>query len=101
MRFAGKLLQITEAEAKKRGFTVSDEACAKVKRFCLREAGRPEGGNGRFCRNLVENAILSYAVRVCGAGQATDGGDCVLAPDDFSMAGTASEVSRAPIGFCA
>ena len=89
---AGELVQITELEATKRGFSISDEAKEKLAEIFSQVMNNPNMGNGRFCRNLVENAVLSYALRAFGDGgeQAGNGeeqamDDFVLEPEDFSM----------------
>lgn len=64
---AEEMVSITELEAEKRGFTVSAEAKETLTAVCQIAAGHPENGNGRFCRNLAENAILNYASRVYGS----------------------------------
>ena len=63
---AAEMTQIAELEAKRRGFGVSAEAREKLLSICSQAAYKPDAGNGRFCRNLTENAILSYAQRVYG-----------------------------------
>ena len=80
---AEEMVQIAELEAKKRGFSVSPEAKRKVADICG-AAGRPDRGNGRFCRNLVESAILGYALRVYGSGGAACP-DFVLTDEDFTV----------------
>ena len=89
---AGELVQITELEASKRGFSMSDEAKEKLGGIFDQVLDNPNMGNGRFCRNLVENAVLSYALRAFGDGgekagngeeQAMD--DFVLEPEDFCL----------------
>ena len=94
-----EMVQIAELEAKKRGFTICPEAREKVASICA-AARHPDMGNGRFCRNLVEGAILGYASRVYGADDGAADKDFVLADGDFA----APEILRktkntAPIGF--
>jgi SpoVK/Ycf46/Vps4 family AAA+-type ATPase len=57
------LAEISAMEASKRGFDISEEAYGKVISLCGEASKKPGFGNGRFCRNLVENAILNYAYR--------------------------------------
>lgn len=64
---AEELLQIAELEADSRGFSIDPQAKEKVLSICESAAGNPERGNGRFCRNLIESAILEYASRVYGS----------------------------------
>lgn len=97
---ADELLQITELEAKKRGFSISPQARDKVQSICESVAGNAVCGNGRFCRNLIENAIMEYASRVYGTEVPDYCEYFELADTDF----TASEASKYrqkenPIGF--
>ncbi len=122
-----ELLQIIELEAKRRGFAIAPEAASQVLSLCETAAGNPDGGNGRFCRNLVDQAILEYACRVYGdsseaenrnrnesnraVGKENSSPDvnkskspaknCVLLPRDFSMPETPEgiQLPKAPIGF--
>ncbi|MGX8688969.1 MAG: DNA-directed RNA polymerase subunit alpha C-terminal domain-containing protein, partial [bacterium] len=63
-----QLLAIAGLEAEKRGFAISGEGEEKIREICLSFMKEKDFGNGRFSRNLVENAILSYAERVYGEG---------------------------------
>ena len=63
---ADEMVKIAVSEAEKRGFRISGPAKEKVKTLCLGAGGDVQTGNGRFCRNLVENAILNYAFRLYG-----------------------------------
>ena len=63
---ADELMQIVELEAKNRGFSINQKAKDTVLSICESAAGKSDYGNGRFCRNLVENAILGYASRLYG-----------------------------------
>lgn len=78
-----EMVQIARLEAKKRGFAISPEANERLAAICA-AAAEPELGNGRFCRNAVESAILEYAARVYGGGEPA-GHDFVLAPEDFAL----------------
>lgn len=85
----GEMVQIAELEAQKRGFSIRPEAKTRVASVCEAAAGRSDAGNGRFCRNLVENAILNYAARVYGNLSEDHGAavrqDFVLEEEDFSL----------------
>ena len=81
---AEEMVQIAHSEASRKGFTIDPSASEKVFSLCRLAAGMPESGNGRFSRNLIENAILNYAERIYGSDTVTDGG-YVLTADDFSM----------------
>ena len=59
-------------------------------------------GNGRFCRNLVENAILEYASRNYGNSGEEPNRDFCLTEEDFVLSDTAAKSKAArPIGFAA
>ena len=95
-----EMVQIAELEAKKRGFEISDKARERVFAICRKAAGDPNAGNGRFCRNLIENAVLDYASRVYGGETKDTDNDFILAPEDFSLPEeTAPAPQRIAIGF--
>lgn len=99
---AEEMAQIVEAEAQKGGFAVMPEAKLRVLDICARAAGNPDAGNGRFCRNLAESAVLSYAERLFGQEEITDGCDFTLIGADFSLPSALREVKQTrTIGFCA
>ena len=80
---AEEMVRIVELEAKKRGFSMGPDAREAVAALCSRAAGDPEKGNGRYCRNLAERAILEYASRVYSAEDAS--GDFLLTAEDFKQ----------------
>ena len=95
-----EMVQIAELEAKKRGFEISDKARERVFAICRKAAGDPNAGNGRFCRNLIENAVLDYASRVYGDETRDAGNDFILVPEDFALPEeTAPAPQRIAIGF--
>ena len=97
-----EMLKITALEAERRGFTLAPEAEETIKKLAAPEERQSGFGNGRFCRNLVENALLSYALRVYGEeeGAGTEAThDFVLRPEDFSAPEISAEAKRAAIGF--
>lgn len=95
------MVQIAALEAGKRAFTISPEAEKKVLKLCTQVAGQPEEGNGRFCRNLVEKAILEYATRVYDLdGKSMDSDFCLL-PEDFCNPEEDEDSSPRRIGFAA
>lgn len=101
---AEEMLMIAEMEAKKRGFVISEAARKQILTVCEGAAGVPECGNGRFCRNLVENAILNYADRIYGKdlSSAEISCDFVLTEADVTAPFTGSlDTARKPIGFLA
>ena len=74
--------QIVELEANKRGFTIDKDAMSSVRAACVSASGDTQSGNGRFARNLVENAILEYASRIYREGKAFE--ERILMAEDFS-----------------
>ena len=80
------LVKIAESEASKRGFVITADAVSKVNTICAEATSQPQFGNGRFCRNLVENAILNFASRNFSSESATAMPEAMdLIPDDFAM----------------
>jgi len=91
---------ISEAEAEKRGFSIHEKAKERVTELCKNSKGNVNAGNGRFCRNLIENAILNYASRVYGGQESTADKDYVLIADDFTEPAHGEKKSASiPIGF--
>lgn len=85
---ADEMAQIVSLEAEKRGFSLCPQALEKAVFLCGEAKRHSDMGNGRFCRNLVENAILSYALRVYGEGTESTGGaekDFTLVDEDFAL----------------
>lgn len=64
---AEEMVQIAECDATARGFSMDEAAREKVLHLCEECIGKKELGNGRFSRNLVDEAILNYAVRMYGS----------------------------------
>ena len=103
---ADEMAQIVRLEAEKRGFSICPQALEKTVSLCEEARRHSDTGNGRFCRNLVENAILSYALRAYGEG--TEGsekdftlvGEDFVLPDNMQTMPEAQEAKKsAPIGF--
>ena len=104
-----EMAQIVTLEAQKRGFSLCPRALEKAVSLCGEAKHRSDAGNGRFCRNLVENAILGYALRVYGEGaEDADGAvkDFTLVEEDFSLPDNMQAIPErqegkksAPIGF--
>ena len=103
---ADEMLQISRFEAKKKGFEL-DEAAEKKLLEMLQTAVNKQkkeketAGNGRYCRNLIENAILSFALRKYGTG---DGSvncslELKLQAEDISELETVDLCENKKIGF--
>lgn len=98
---ADVLTEIVKLEASKRNFSLSDEACAKVNEICSMASETPEFGNGRFCRNLVEEAILNFAYRNFSSDNEEDVPETYeLSAEDFKMpAGIKTPLHKKIFGF--
>ncbi len=99
---AEEMVGIAESEAGKRGFAISDEARDKMAAILSEAVKCPEMGNGRFCRNLIEDAILGFASRVYGSGGNEPAeADFLLAAADFNMPDLLGEEAKkkTPLGF--
>ena len=98
---ADELVQIAQMEAGKRGFAISAEAEEQVRSCCEAAAGNSDAGNGRFCRNLVEDSILNFAERVYGQEEVPANADFALAGEDFAVPSVLREEKTAErtIGF--
>ena len=98
---AEEMVEIAESEAGKRGFAISDEARDKMAAILSEAVKCPEMGNGRFCRNLIEDAILGFASRVYGSGGDEPAeADFLLAAEDFGMPALLDEeAKKLPMGF--
>lgn len=59
-----ELTEIFKLMAKKRGYKISDEVAAHCKSIFKRVAKKKNFGNGRFVRNLLEQAWLKQAQRI-------------------------------------
>ena len=82
---AETLVRIAEAEASAFGFSIAPDAKDKLFSLCSGVAGKPESGNGRFCRNLVENALIDFAAGAFGTDCTGDIPECVLHAGNFSL----------------
>ena len=99
---ADEMELISEMEARKRGFSIQGQAKEKVTEICKKSKMTVNAGNGRFCRNLVENAILGYASRVYGGNEIPEERNQMLIEEDFSDDILEEEKKAAnSIGFCA
>ena len=97
---ADEMVQIAQLEAEKRGFTISPDALEKVRSLCMAATQRPDTGNGRYCRNLIEDAILNYALRIYGNDAESSNANFALSGEDFpSPKANQSEREERTIGF--
>lgn len=79
-----ELSDICELEAGKRGFLIDKNAKEIIKEICESATGNIENGNGRFCRNLVEKAVLNFALRNYGGDEAAENIEYILKKEDFN-----------------
>ena len=79
-----ELTDICELEAGKRGFLIDVKAKELIKEICESSTGNIENGNGRFCRNLVEKAVLNFALRNYGGDEAAENIEYILKKEDFN-----------------
>lgn len=82
-----------------RHFAIQPQAIAKVTELCQSATNHPDAGNGRFCRNLVESAILAYAAKVYKDDNVTAEKDFTLLAEDFPVPDLLQEKQAMPIGF--
>ena len=61
---ADELVQILKLMASKKNYNLDDEVIAHCKKIFKRAAGKKNFGNGRFVRNLLEQASLKHARRI-------------------------------------
>ncbi len=93
-----ELADICELEAGKRGFLIDINAKAFIKEICSSSAKNLENGNGRFCRNLVEMAVLNFALRNYGGDEVDADIEYILKKEDFCDV-TVFEEKKSTIGF--
>ena len=96
---AEELVGICEFEAEKRGFEIDCNARKKIQEICNKAAGNADMGNGRFCRNLIEKAILAFAVRIYKTEVANEAEDYTLTAEDFGAANINFKEKTVSIGF--
>lgn len=93
-----ELSDICDLEAGKRGFLIDINANEFVKEICASTTKNVENGNGRFCRNLVERAVLNFALRNYGGDEVDADIEYILKREDFCDA-TVFEEKKSTIGF--
>ncbi len=89
-----EMTAIVRMEAGRRGFNVQPEAEEKIQDFCETAGQDKLAGNGRFCRNLAESAILNYASRVYKDDIPEEKPDFTLASEDFTMPEILKNIKR-------
>lgn len=97
-----ELINICELEAGKRKFSIDEKAKDKLRDMCEYSKKNIDNGNGRFCRNIIEKAILNFALRNYGSDEVNDNIDYVLKREDFLdiiMSDSNIKNNVLPIGF--
>ena len=94
-----ELSRICELEASKKGFSIDFDAKARIEEICAAASGNPSLGNGRFCRNLIEKAILKYASRVFNDDRKSDVIEYALAAEDIETFNETKDEKAITIGF--
>lgn len=79
-----ELVKIAQIQAKSKGYTISEEAMAPLQKYFeeVQATRASEAGNGRFARNVIEEAILKQAQRLL---KEQDSPLDVLQLQDFSI----------------
>lgn len=79
-----ELVKIAQIQAKSKGYTISEEAMAPLQKYFeeVQATRASEAGNGRFARNVIEDAILKQAQRLL---KEQDSPLDVLQLQDFSI----------------
>ena len=93
-----ELSDICDLEAGKRGFSIDINANEFIKEICASSTKNVENGNGRFCRNLVEMAVLNFALRNYGGDEVEADIEYILKREDFCDT-TVFEEKKSTIGF--
>ena len=96
----GELLEITRQIADANGFVISHDCDSKLKEIFNKSRMSKDFGNGRFCRNLVEKAIINFAYREFGAEEKEEI-YFLLTPEDFVEEIKEEEKQVYHIGFAA
>ena len=94
-----ELVQISKVAAKEKGFRIDGAAEGTLAKMCREAVNNTELGNGRFCRNLIEHAILDYAERVYADDNPFVERNFVLLAEDFSLPMDTEVSRRRCIGF--
>lgn len=98
---AEELVRIARLEAKKKGFSISTDAGKKILAICREAPENPKNGNGRFCRNLVEDAVMNFALRTYGSDEISEKPEFVLSEVDFNRPKVDMEERKKALGFLA
>ena len=96
------MIDICELEAGKRKFAIDEKAKDKLREMCEYSKKNIDNGNGRFCRNIIEKAILNFALRNYGSDEVSDNIDYIIKKEDLldiSVLDIDCKKYQLPIGF--
>ncbi len=93
-----ELVEILHHMAEAQGYRLEDGVDARVRGFAVAAKSEKRFGNGRFVRNLLEDALVQQSVRLVHADSYTTKDLTLLQPGDFTW--KASETAPV-IGFVA
>lgn len=100
-----ELLQILQLMADQKGLSLEQGVADKCREIFKQAVNQKDFGNGRFVRNLIEQAIMQQANRlaIAYAGKNPSRKDlCTLKPEDFDVnAGKQNAEKKMKIGFVA
>lgn len=107
----GELVSISKMIAKDRGFEISEQACQKMMSYFSIERRTENFGNGRACRNLVDEAIRTKSLKLgvldckdlnvyADKARYTDEDLFTLSEADFVFRNKQSTKAYSRIGFC-
>ena len=98
-----EMRKISEQMAKSAGFNIKKEAFSQIEDLCRQAPFN--AGNGRFCRNLVDHAVLSFSGRHFSVAEDEEPikVDWSLRKEDFKMPNSLAEkdAKKKNFGFCA
>ena len=107
IRFAdydsAELCAIAELMGKKQGMRFCREAMQRLEEICSAARQQSGFGNGRFVRNLVEQAKMNLAARLTAGNPASLSAEelCTITAEDVMLpAGLSSVRQQRPLGFC-
>ena len=99
-----ELVDILKLMCEKRQYTVSEEAVSKCSAIFAQASRIVNFGNGRYVRNLLEQAILHQSSRIIKSAAETGNkltktDVCSLEADDFSNVSLGGRAHTTRIGF--
>ena len=98
-----ELCEISKLIAKKKGRKLTEEAVEKLRDVYEVAKENPDFGNGRYCRNVIEQAKLVQSARLVAMDydSVTKEDIETITADDIVVPETATHVEKQKIGFCA